>query len=112
MEDIFDAFLTFLDAIETFLPCRFGCRFPSVPGHEHGRWSSGQAVGWPVTVSWATKNMISVHLSFHENLVNADEMDGKWKVETGAFFFQGRFLNLIRFCSKIYFCPWSMFSGS
>ena len=58
-----------------------------MPGHEHGRWSSGQAVGWPVTVSWATKKKSSVHLSFHENLVNADEMDGKWKVETGAFFF-------------------------
>ena len=29
----------------------------------------------------------SVHLSLHENIMNVDEMDGKWKVETGPFFF-------------------------
>lgn len=35
------------------------------------------------------KKTSSVHLSFHENLMNVDEMDGKWKVESGnwSFFF-------------------------
>ena len=55
----------------------------------------------------------SVHLSLHENIMNVDEMDGKWKVETGPFFFfQVRFLNFIQFLFKHPLLPMVCVSGS
>ena len=58
------------------------------------------------------KKTSSVHLSFHENLMNVDEMNGKWKVETGAFFFQARIINFIRFLFKHPLLPMVCVSGS